>query len=102
MPSRLHRLLLRYLSAAVFFQGRAFGELESKFTICKLRLDRILNGTETFRGISNETIEDYIYRGPVGGMKPEYAAKSRDKFITITTEGMSCRWPLNNPTCRCC
>ena len=70
--------------------GTVFGQLESKFDTCRLRLERILNGTETFRGISNETIGDFLYHGPVAGMKPEYAETRRDEFITITTQGMTC------------
>ncbi len=66
-----------------------FGQVESKFDTCKLRLDRILNGSETFRGISNETIGPLIYRGPVAGMKPEFAETRRDEFITIATQGMT-------------
>lgn len=82
------------LLAAALFLETAFGQVESKFDVCKLRLDRILNGTETFRGIDNQTIANFLYRGPVRGMNPQYAQKSRDKFITLTTPGMSCRWTL--------
>ncbi len=94
MLSWFHQLLPCCLLEAAFSWGGAFGQLESKFEICKLRLGRILNGTETFRGINNETIQHFLYRGPVAGMKPEYAEKSRDEFITITTE--SCRWTLTD------
>ena len=80
--------MLRCLLAAAFFRGSAFCQRESEFDVCKLRLQSILNGAETFRGISNETIEEFLYRGPVSGMKPDYAQRSRDEFITITTEGM--------------
>ena len=100
MLSWFRQLVLCCLLEAAFFWGGAFGQLESKFDICKLRLERILNGTETFRGINNETIQHFLYHGPVAGMKPEYAEKSRDEFITITTEGMSCRWTLTDSLVR--
>lgn len=95
MVSSSHRILLSCFVAAGI--RLALCQAESKFDICKARLDRILNGTEVFRGISNETIEQYMYRGPVGGMRPEYAAQFRDTFITITTEGCKaiCEDPID-------
>jgi len=94
MVSPSHRALLSCFLAAGF--RLALCEEVSKFAVCKDRLDRILNGTEIYHGISNETIEQYMYRGPVGGMRSEYAAQFRDSFITITTEG--CKAICEDPT----
>src|SRR4051794_2391369 len=55
MLSWFRQLLLCCLLEAALLWGGAFGQLESKFETCKLRFGRILNGTETFRGINNET-----------------------------------------------
>ena len=90
MLSWFRQLVPCRLLVAAFFWGRVVGQPESKFDTCRLRLERILNGTEEFRGISNETIGRFIYRGPVAGMKPEFAETRRDEFIAITTEGMTC------------
>lgn len=77
-----------YLVPAVLLIGIAAGQDSgSKFDICKIRVERIRNGTETFGTINNETIEDYIYDGPVQGMNPEYARTSRNKFLTLKTSG---------------
>ncbi|KAK4202353.1 hypothetical protein QBC40DRAFT_43685 [Triangularia verruculosa] len=54
-----------------------------------------LEGREEWNGINNVTIERYMYRGAVRGMNSEYARTSRDKFITITTEG--CRELCESP-----
>jgi hypothetical protein len=78
---------LMCLIATALFCGGALGKPESKFGKCKARLDSILNGTETYNGISNETVHQYIYDGPIGGMKYDYAQRSRDQFIAITTDG---------------
>lgn len=96
MVSLCLRMLPSYLAAASFVP-LALCQPESKFEVCKARLDRILNGTEVFHGISNETIEQYIYRGPVGGMKPEYAQRFRNTFIAITTDGCKaiCEDPID-------
>lgn len=82
---RLFALLCLLLAA--FLPHHVLSQPASTFDACKVRLDRILNGTEIFQGISNNTVGKYIYNGTIGGMKPEYAQKSRDKFIAITTEG---------------
>ena len=82
------------LATAFFCCGPA--KAEDKFDICKQRVERIRNGTEAFpttyngavRTIDNETIEELMYWGPVGGMNDEYERTSRQSFLTLTTEGM--------------
>jgi hypothetical protein len=76
------------LLAAALFGGSAIGR-ESTFDACKYRVERILNGTDTFGAISNETIGPFLYTGPVRGINFEDGQVSRDDFITITTQGMS-------------
>jgi hypothetical protein len=60
-----------------------------RFDECKIRLERILNGTETYGPYNNETIRSsgIMYNGRVKGMNSEFAQTSRDQFLTITTDG---------------
>jgi len=69
---------------------------ESAFDTCKVRLHGILSGTLVHNGIDNVTVQQYIYRGPIGGMKESYARNHRDEFIAITTEG--CKAICDDPT----
>lgn len=57
------------------------------FDKCQPRIEGILNGTQTYGHITNETIEElgYIYHGKVAGMNPDFP---RDQFLTITTKGV--------------
>lgn len=57
------------------------------FDICKSRVAGILNGTETFKDVTNETIGQFLYHGPVQGMNPDFERTSRASFVTLTTEG---------------
>jgi hypothetical protein len=84
MLYRHHRYLRSYLLAAALFGASAIGR-ESMFDICKDRVEGIKNGTETFHGISNETIAQYLYTGPVRGLSSEL----RKNITTIKTQGMS-------------
>lgn len=77
------------LTVTILFR-RAIGQDLDKFDRCKIRLDRILNGTETFGAINNDTVAPFLYTGPVRGMNIEYAQTSRNSFTTLTTQGM-CR-----------
>ncbi|KAH8587272.1 hypothetical protein B0O99DRAFT_694636 [Bisporella sp. PMI_857] len=63
--------------------------VSDRFDQCKIRFERILNGTEIYGPFNNKTIlsSGIIYNGPVQGMKPEFAKTSRDKFLTVTTDG---------------
>lgn len=79
-----------YLLTMTIFFSSAIGQDLDKFDRCKIRLDRILNGTETFGAINNYTVAPFLYTGPVRGMNSEYARKSRNSFTTLTTQGM-CR-----------
>ncbi|KAK4643897.1 hypothetical protein QC761_300030 [Podospora bellae-mahoneyi] len=67
------------------------------FERCQKRVTSILEGKEEWNGINNVTVEQYIYRGAVRGMNSEYEQTSRDKFITITTEGCKvlCESPVD-------
>ncbi|KAK3369613.1 hypothetical protein B0T24DRAFT_533304 [Lasiosphaeria ovina] len=56
---------------------------ESAFLTCSVRLNGILNGTLTHNGIDKETVQQYIYHGPIGRMKQSH----REESIAITTEG---------------
>ncbi|PVH82981.1 hypothetical protein DL98DRAFT_570190 [Cadophora sp. DSE1049] len=60
-----------------------------RFDECKIRLECILNGTETYGPYNNETIRSsgIMYSGVVKGMNPEFAKTSRDQFLTVTTDG---------------
>jgi hypothetical protein len=82
------QLLFSCVLAATLFGRSAIGR-ESTFDTCKSRIGRIINGTETFGAINNETIRPFMYTGPVQGITFEDGQMSRDDFITITTEGMS-------------
>lgn len=90
MLSWCRQLLLSCLLTVAIFSRSAIGGDLDKFDICKIRIDRILNGTETFGAINNDTIAPFLYTGPVRGMNIEYARTSRDNFTTLTTQGM-CR-----------
>jgi hypothetical protein len=79
-----HQPLSGCLLAAAMFGGIAIGR-DSMFDICKDRVKGIKNGTETFQGITNETIGQFLYTGPVRGLSSEL----RDNITTITTQGMS-------------
>jgi hypothetical protein len=79
-----HHYLSSCLLAAALFGASAIGR-ESLFDICKDRVEGIKNGTETFHGITNETIAQYLYTGPVRGLSSEL----RKNITTIKTQGMS-------------
>ena len=85
-----HQLFSACLLAAAFFPGLIVGQDYDGpgFGTCKTRIGNILNGTETWRGISNETIGQYTYNGPVRGMNPDYERMWRKNFTTLTTEGV--------------
>jgi len=80
--------LFSCLLAAALFRGSALGR-ESTLDVCKTRVERILNGTETFGAINNETIAPFLHTGPVKGISFEDRQISRADIITITTQGMS-------------
>lgn len=85
--------LSRWLLAVAFFGGVATAR-DSLFDICRDRISSIRNGTSTFNGITNETIEQYIHFGPVRGLPTEL----RDNLTVITTAGMLLRIPY----CKTC
>jgi len=91
MAHQVQQLLMALLSAAIFLPRLTAGQdfVGPGFDTCKDRIDKILNGTESWRGITNETISQYLYTGPVRGMKPKYERSSRVNFVTVTTNGMS-------------
>ena len=82
MPS----LTVYLLVAASWWNGVA----GDRFDLCKIRFERILNGTETYGPFNNETIRSsgLIYNGSVRGMNSEFAKTSRDQFLTVTTKGI--------------
>jgi len=89
---RRHRQFLLHVISAVVLSSSinhvlVFALPESAFSNCKVRLNGILNGTMTHNGIDNETVQQYIYYGPIGGMKQSFAASHRDEFMAVTTEG---------------
>jgi hypothetical protein len=86
MLYRVFRSLSSCLLAAALFGGLAIGRV-SMFDLCKNRIDGIKNGTQTFRGITNETIGELLYNGPVG----ELSVELRNNFTTITTQGILLR-----------
>jgi hypothetical protein len=77
------------LTVTLFSIG-AIGQHLDKFDRCKIRLEGIMNGTENFGGINNVTVTQFLYTGPVRGMKSEYARTSRNNFTTLKTQG-TCR-----------
>ncbi|WJG35083.1 uncharacterized protein FOBCDRAFT_199470 [Fusarium oxysporum Fo47] len=81
------------LTVTILFR-RAIGQDLDKFDRCKIRLDRILNGTETFGAINNDTVAPFLYTGPVRGMNIEYAQTSRNSFTTLTTQ-VICEDPID-------
>ncbi|KAH6869418.1 hypothetical protein B0T10DRAFT_533871 [Thelonectria olida] len=89
-------LLSCLLVEAIFLRSAICYDL-GKFDKCKIRIDRILNGTETFGAINNDTIAPFLYTGPVRGMNIEYAQTSRNSFITLTTQGCKviCEDPID-------
>ncbi|SCO76798.1 uncharacterized protein FRV6_01010 [Fusarium oxysporum] len=94
MSWRLQPLHCYLLMMTIFFRS-AIGQDLDKFDRCKIRLNRILNGTETFGAINNYTVAPFLYTGPVRGMNSEYARTSRNSFTTLTTQG--CRVICENP-----
>lgn len=89
MIRRHRQFILHFLTAIVLSINHALvlARPESAFSTCKVRVNGILNGTLTHNGIDNETVQQYIYHGPIGGMKQSYATSHREEFIAITTEG---------------
>ena len=89
MALRNYQFYLTCLVAALSYPAVVGGQdlVGTGFEVCKIRLGSILNGSNTWRGISNETIAQYQYFGPVRGMNPEYERMSRNRFITLTTQG---------------
>ncbi|EPE30896.1 hypothetical protein GLAREA_03863 [Glarea lozoyensis ATCC 20868] len=79
-------LLIVYLLTAASLWKRVEGD---RFDECKIRLERILNGTESYGPYNNETIRSsgIIYNGVVTGMNSEFSRTSRGQFLTVTTEG---------------
>ncbi|KIL90227.1 hypothetical protein FAVG1_05957 [Fusarium avenaceum] len=94
MMSQCRPLYCCLLTVTLFSIG-AIGQHLDKFDRCKIRLEGIMNGTETFGTINNVTVTEFIYTGPVRGMKNEYARTSRNNFTTLTTEG--CQVICENP-----
>lgn len=82
MPS-----LIVYLLVAAVWGNSVAGD---RFDQCKIRFERILNGTEVYGPFNNETIRSsgIIHTGFVRGMNSEFAKTSRDQFLTVTTDGM--------------
>jgi hypothetical protein len=78
-----HQPLFGCILAIALFGGTVTGG-GSKFDICRDRVQGIKNGTETFQGITNETIGQLLYTGPVRGLRSEL----RSNITVITTEGM--------------
>jgi hypothetical protein len=77
------RFLASCLTGTALSDQHVLAQLESRFDKCKVRLTSILNGTLVYIGIDNETVQQYIYRRPIGGMLPLYANSHRDEFIAI-------------------
>lgn len=67
----------------ILFAGLGATTLYS-FSKCEADLRGILNGTLTLDGISNETIDQYIYHGPVTGLKADYP---RSQYLALTYHG---------------
>lgn len=81
----------RCLLAPLVFSGLAAGQAYNGtgFDGCKARVKAILDGTlPSWKGIDNATIQQFLYKGPVRGMNPEYERLHRSEFLTITTEGI--------------
>ena len=74
-----------FLAVLICLWSGASGQVDL-FDQCKARVERILNGTESFGPVNNETIEEYgyIYRGPVAGLHPDFP---RERLLTITVKG---------------
>ena len=77
--------LLSITFFSTFIAGQDF--VDPSFDACKTRIDKILNGSEPWHGISNETIGQYVYDGPVRGMNLDYERMWRKNFTTLTTQG---------------
>lgn len=54
------------------------------WTDCQQRVLDIQAGNLTMGSINNETLDEFIYHGPVTGLDRNF---SRDQFIAITYEG---------------
>ena len=82
----MHSLIVYLLVAASWGKG----VVGDRFDQCKIRFERILNGTETYGPFNNETIHSpwIIYDGTVHGMNREFAKTSRSEFLTVKTAGM--------------
>lgn len=51
---------------------------------CKIRVEGILDGTVTYGLINNETIDEYIHRGPVAGINSSFPLKN---LTRVTRDG---------------
>ena len=57
-----------------------------RFSACEDKVRGILNGTQSDGAITNVTIRelDYIYRGPLQGLKP---TSNRSEVLSLTMQG---------------
>jgi hypothetical protein len=63
--------------------GVSLAEVYS-FDQCEADVQGILASTVTISDISNETIGQYIYHGPVTGLKPDFP---RSQYFALTYHG---------------
>jgi hypothetical protein len=67
----------------LLFAGLGDATLYS-FSQCEANVRGILNDTLTLDGISNETIDQYIYHGSVTGLNADYP---RSQYLALTYHG---------------
>lgn len=72
-----------WLLAAAILATSANGK-SSYFDNCDERFNEIRAGSLTYKGISNETIDEFIWHDSIRGLDPSYP---REDFLAITTYG---------------
>jgi len=72
--------------AIVILACGAAAQFVTKFDICRDRVNRILNGTETFGDVTNVTIWtlNTIYTGTIHGLDPRF---SDHEILALTYAG---------------
>ncbi|KAK3684191.1 hypothetical protein B0T22DRAFT_271380 [Podospora appendiculata] len=93
MPASARSRVLLYILVAIICLSWDVVASGNTFTDCKQRVLAILDGQPDPRGnLTKDTIQKYIYTGPVRNLNPDYP---RDQYLTLTLEG--CREVCGNP-----
>ncbi|KAF4457811.1 hypothetical protein F53441_325 [Fusarium austroafricanum] len=82
---------LTILDAAASQQASSFVKAYN-WTECKIRVERIINGTLVLDSITKDNVSQFLYHGPVPGLHPSF---HRPDYRALTLDG--CRKICGNP-----